>query len=107
MLADMSLVTTVRVRSLEIEEVVARIKQEIDTLEPRRRYMYVEWLFSHCQLMHGMFLDQSLVEWLSKMDEGELEYQQRLILLEAEWWKEQDENTFARLLQEHFAQRHL
>lgn len=106
MLADMSLVTTVGVQSLEIEEVVARIRQEIDALEPRRRYMYVEWLFSHCKLMHGMFLDQSLVEWLSKLDEDELEYQQRLILLEAEWWKEQDENTVARLLQEHFAQRH-
>jgi len=106
MLADFSLVTTVEARHLEIEEVVSQIKLEIDALEPRRKYLFVEWLFSHCKLVHGMFLDQSLIEWLSTMDDAELDYQHRLILLESDWWKEQDDHTIARLFRDHFGERH-
>ena len=105
MLADLSLVNPVELQAVDVEQVVAGIQQQIEALEPRRRFLYVEWLLAHCQLDQGLLLEQSLAEWLSGMNEEALAYQLGLILQEAAWWRSQDDPTVARLLGEHFGER--
>ena len=105
MLADLSLITTIGARSLEIEEVVAQVFQGIDALEPRRRYLCVEWLITHCKLTHGENLHCGLTAWLSGLPQDEVVHQGRLILMEIDWWMTQTDGTVERLLREHFAGR--
>ena len=107
MLADLSLITTIEARSLEIEEVIAQVFQEIDVLDPRRRYLCVEWLIAHCKLTHGENLHYGLAAWLSNLPQDEVVHQRRLILMEIDWWTAQTDGTVERLMREHFAGRRL
>lgn len=105
MLADLSLEITIRDQPLEIEEVVKQVFQGIDALDPRRRYLCVEWLIAHCKLTHGENLHCGLAAWLSRLPQDEVVHQRRLILMEIDWWMTQTDGTVERLMREHFAGR--
>lgn len=105
MLADLSLVTTIGARSLEMEEVVVQVFQGIDALEPRRRYLCVEWLIAHCKLTHGENLHCGLAAWLSGLPQDEVIHQVKLVRMEIDWWAAQTDRTVERLMQDHFAGR--
>jgi hypothetical protein len=84
---------------------VTQIFQGIDALDSRRRYLCVEWLIAHSKLTHGENLDCGLTTWLSGLPQDEVVHQEKLILMEIDWWLAQTEGTVERLLREHFAGR--
>jgi hypothetical protein len=88
-----------------MEEVAAQVFQGIDALEPRRRYLCVEWLIAHCQLTHGENLHGGLAAWLSGLPQEEVIHQVKLVRMEIDWWTAQTDGTVERLMWEHFAGR--
>lgn len=89
----------------DVIEVVEKIFQKFEQLDALRRYLFVEWLITHCHFVHGENIYHKLANWLSEMTAEDAKLQQDIISLEADWWANQTEETVQRLMTEHLSGR--
>src|SRR5690606_22653635 len=75
-------------------EMVERIQARYETLDPVRRYMFIEWLQTHSSRVRGAAsLCEGLTDWFGDMRRENLGWEFRLIMGEIEWWSGLDEHS--------------
>jgi len=88
--------------NLSVDEMVDSITAQIDELDPRRRYMFIEWLCAHgSQMQCTVNIRASLNAWLDAMPTDNTFWEYRIITNEINWWRDQNERTIDRLLLDH------
>ncbi len=88
--------------TLSVDEMVDSITTQIDALDPRRRYMFIEWLCAHSsQVKCVIDLSAGLNAWLDIMPAESTAWEYRTITNEIQWWQDQAERTVDRLMLEH------
>jgi len=89
-----------------VDEMVDFILSKIHTLDPRRRYMFIEWLCAHSsQVKCVIDIRAGLNAWLDSMPAESTAWEYRTITNEINWWCQQDEATMDRLILEHLRRR--
>lgn len=85
-----------------VDEMVDFISTQINALEPRRRYMFIEWLCAHSSRVKCVInLREGLSMWLDSMSVECAVREYRTITNEIGWWRNQDDNAMDRLILEH------
>jgi len=88
--------------NLSVDEMVDFILSKIHALDPRRRYMFIEWLCAHSsQVQCVINIRAGLNAWLDSMSAESTAWEYSTITNEINWWRQQDEYTVDRLILEH------
>lgn len=89
------------------DEMVRTILSDMDTLEPRRKYMFIVWLHAHnSQMKNAANLHEELSAWFDSLSSENARWEYRLITKEVEWWSSQSDKKVDLLMMEHFAGKH-
>jgi len=89
-----------------VDEMADFILSKIHALDPRRRYMFIEWLCAHSsQAQCVINIRAGLNAWLDSMSAESTAWEYRTIINEINWWRQQDQHTVDRLILEHL-ERH-
>jgi hypothetical protein len=65
---------------------VDEILVHLETLDPRRKYMFINWLQAHCgQLKTTVNVCEGLTAWLESMRYENIQQEYRLIMVEINW----------------------
>ena len=92
--------------TLSVDEMVDSITTQIAALDPRRRYMFIEWLCAHSsQVQCVIDLRAGLSAWLDSMSAGSTAWEYRTLTNEIDWWCDQDEVAMDRLILDHLRRR--
>ena len=90
------------ISSMVVDEMVDCISTQIDTLDPRRRYMLIEWLCAHTSRVQCVInFREGLNGWFDAMPAECAIWEYRTITSEIDWWRGQDDNAIDRLILEH------
>jgi len=88
--------------TLSVDEMMDSITTQIDTLDPRRRYMFIEWLCAHStRVKCAVDIQAGLNAWLNAMPAESTAWEFRTITNEIHWWRDQSERNVDRLMLEH------
>lgn len=88
--------------TLSVDEIVDSITAQIDALDPRRRYMFIEWLCAHSsQVKCVTDIRAGLNAWVDAMPAESTSWEFRTITNEIHWWRDQTERTVDRLILDH------
>jgi hypothetical protein len=91
---------------LTTDEMVRTILAQIDTLEPRRKYMFMAWMHAHnSQMKNVTNLQEGLSVWFDSLPSENAQWEYRLIIKEVEWWSSQGDRKVDLLMMEHFSER--
>src|SRR5258706_6829721 len=89
-----------------VDEMVDFISTQINELDPRRRYMFIEWLCAHTNCVKCVFsLREGMNMWFDSIPAECAVREYRTITNEIGWWQRQDANVLDRLILDHL-QRH-
>lgn len=92
--------------TLSVDEMVDFITTQIDALDPRRRYMFIEWLCAHSsQVKCVIDLRAGLNAWLDSMSAESTAWEYLTITNEIHWWRDQTERNVDRLILDHLRRR--
>ena len=92
--------------TLSVDEMVDFILSKIHTLDPRRRYMFIEWLCAHSsQVKCVIDLRAGLNAWLDSMSAESTAWEYSTLTNEIDWWRDQDEGAMDRLILDHLRRR--
>ena len=84
---------------LTVAEMVDEILVCFSTLDPRRKYMFVEWLQAHSgQAKNTNSVCEGLTAWLESMQHENNQREYRLVLDEIEWWRTLDDQYLAKIM---------
>lgn len=84
---------------LTVAEMVDAILVCFETLEPRRKYMFIEWLQAHTgQVKTTGTVCECLTAWLESMEQDSVQWEYRLIMDEIGWWDSLDEQSLTRIM---------
>lgn len=84
---------------LTVAEMVDEILVCFKTLEPRRKYMFIEWLQAHAgQVQTAITVCECLTAWLESMEQDNVQWEYRLIMDEIGWWDSLDEQSLTRIM---------
>ena len=77
------------------DEILARYK----TLDPRRKYMFIEWLQAHSgTVKNTVNVGEGLTVWLESMPHKNIRREYHLIMDEIEWWGHLDEQSLTKIM---------
>jgi len=94
------------ISNMVVDEMVDFIATQIDALDPRRRYMFIEWLCAHgIQEQCILNFREGLHNWFDAMPAECAVWEYRLITTEINWWRDQDDKTLDRLMLDHLRRR--
>ena len=92
--------------TLSVDEMVDFILSKIHTLDPRRRYMFIEWLCAHTSRVKCVInLRAGLNMWFDTLPAENTNWEYHLITNEIDWWQRQDDNVLDRLILDHLRRR--
>lgn len=75
-----------------------------DELNLHRKYLFLEWLYSHnSQMRHSRNFRNSLTTWLESLQYDCAVWEYTLLLKEITWWKGLDEVSFTEMMIDHFS----
>jgi hypothetical protein len=84
---------------LTVSEMVEQIQVRYETLDPRRKYMFIEWLQAHSdRVKTAVRVCEGLTAWLEAMQHENLRWEFRLIMDEIDWWGNLDEESLTRMV---------
>jgi hypothetical protein len=84
---------------LSVEEMVDRILFRFETLAPRRKYMFINWLQAHSgQVKNTVNVCEGLTAWLESMQHENIQWEYRLIMDEIDWWGNLDERSLTKIM---------
>lgn len=82
-----------------VPEMVDAIQSRYETLDPRRKYMFIEWLQAHSgRVKTAVDICEGLMAWLESMPYENLRWEFRLILTEIDWWSNLDERSLTGMM---------
>ena len=82
-----------------VAEIVEAIQSRYETLDPRRKYMFIEWLHAHSsRVKTAVSICEGLTAWFEGMPYENLRREFRLILTEIDWWSNLDERSLTRMM---------
>ena len=82
-----------------VAEMVDEILARFSTLEPRRKYMFIEWLRAHSDSEKNIVnVSQGLTTWLESIPQEKTQWEYSLILDEIGWWVKLDERSLAKIM---------
>lgn len=82
-----------------VAEMVEAIRSRYETLDPRRRYMFIEWLHAHSdQVKTARTVNEGLAAWFESMRCENLQGEYRLIMDEIDWWGSLDECSLSKIM---------
>jgi hypothetical protein len=85
---------------------VSDILSQMETLEPRRKYMFITWLHAHnSKMKNAKNVREGLSVWFDSMPCENAQWEYRLIKDEIGWWRNQNEPKVDLLMIDHFAER--
>lgn len=88
------------------DDMVGDILSQMETLEPRRKYMFIMWLYAHNnQLKNAKNVSEGLSVWFDSMPCENAQWEYRLIKDEIGWWRNQNERKVDLLMIDHFTER--
>lgn len=80
-------------------EMVEAIQSRYETLDPRRKYMFIEWLHAHSSRMKtAVTVYEGLTAWFESMRYENLQWEYRLIMDEIDWWSNLDEHALSKIM---------
>jgi len=84
---------------LTVAEMVDEVLDRFETLDPRRKYMFIEWLQAHGgQVKNTVIVCEGLTAWLESMQHENVQWEYRLIMDEIDWWRSLDERSLTRIM---------
>ena len=82
-----------------VSEMVEQIQFRYETLDPRRKYMFIEWLHAHSsRVKTAITVYEGLTAWFEAMQHENLRWEFRLIMDEIDWWCNLDEHSLTRIM---------
>ncbi len=82
-----------------VADMVKAIQSRYETLEPRRQYMFIEWLHAHSHRVNtAITVYDGLMAWLEAMGCENLPWEYRLIMDEIDWWSNLDERSLTKIM---------
>ena len=89
---------------LTVAEMADEILARYETLDPRRKYMFIEWLQAHSSAVKNTInVGEGLTVWLESIPEEKMQQEYRLILDEIGWWVNLDEQSLTKIMLADFA----
>jgi hypothetical protein len=89
---------------ISVSQIAAYIITQITSLESTRRKLFLNWLFAHSnQVTNGSDLNRiqdSLVDWFESLSEADVLREYYLVTGEVRWWRNQEDETLAMMLDE-------
>ena len=84
---------------LTVTEMVKEIQARCETLDPCRRYMFIEWLQAHnSRVKTAVSVCEGLESWFESMQSESRRWEYRLIMSEIDWWNNLDEQSLTRIM---------
>lgn len=84
---------------LSVTEMVDEILIYFETLDPRRKYMFVEWLQAHSsQVKNAVNVCEGLTVWLESLRYENLQSEYHLLMDEIGWWGNLDEQSLTKIM---------
>lgn len=84
---------------LTVAEMVDEVLDRFETLDPRRKYMFIEWLQAHgSQVKNTVTVCEGLTAWLESMQHENVQWEYRLIMDEIDWWRSLDERSLTKIM---------
>lgn len=78
---------------------VEHIQSRYETLDPRRKYMFIEWLRAHSnRVKAAVSICEGWTAWLEGLPCENLGREFRLIMAELDWWSDLDERSLTRMM---------
>jgi len=82
-----------------VAEMVDGILVRFSTLDPRRKYMFIEWLQAHSgKVKNTNNVCEGLTAWFESMRYENVQWEYRLIMDEIGWWGNLDEQSLAKIM---------
>jgi hypothetical protein len=82
-----------------VAAMVEAIQSRYETLDPRRKYMFIEWLHAHgSRVKTAVGICEGLTARLEGMPYEDLRWEFRLIMAEVDWWGNLDEHSLVRIM---------
>lgn len=84
---------------LTVPEMVEEIQARYETLDPCRRYMFIEWLQAHnSRVKTAVSVYEGLESWFESMHCDNRRWEYRLIMCEIDWWNNLDEQSLTKIM---------
>ena len=84
---------------LTVAEMVDEVLVRFGTLDPRRKYMFIEWLQAHGgKVKNTANVCEGLTTWLESMQQENIQWEYRLIMDEIDWWGNLDEQALTKIM---------
>jgi hypothetical protein len=84
---------------LTVAEMLEEIQARYETLDPGRRYMFIEWLRAHSSRVKAVAsVCEGLDSWFESMQSQNRRSEYHLIISEIDWWKNLDEQSLTRIM---------
>lgn len=84
---------------LTVAEMVDEILACFDTLDPCRKFMFIEWLQAHSgQVKNTVNVCEGLTAWLESVQHENIQWEYRLIMNEIEWWGNLSEQSLTKIM---------
>lgn len=84
---------------LTVAEMVEAIQSRNEMLDPRRKYMFIEWLQAHnSRVKTAITVYEGLTAWFESMCYENLQWEYRLIMDEIDWWSHLDECSLTKIM---------
>jgi hypothetical protein len=84
---------------LTVTEMVDEILVRFETLDPRRKYMFIKWSQAHCDKVTNIVsVCEDVTAWLESMRHENIQWEYRLILDEIDWWSNLDEKPLTKIM---------
>ena len=78
-----------------VDEILVRF----ETLDSRRKYMFIEWLQAHGgKVKNTITVCEGLTAWLESMQHENMQWEYRIIMHEIDWWGNLDEQSFSKIM---------
>lgn len=84
---------------LTLAEMVDEIIVCFETLDSRRKYMFIEWLQAHSgTVKNTVTICEGLIAWLESMQPENIQREYCLIMGEIGWWGNLDEQSLTKIM---------
>ena len=84
---------------LTVAEMVDEILIRFGRLDPSRKYMFIKWLQAHaCPMKNTVNTCEGLTAWLESMQQENIQWEYRLIMVEIGWWGNLDEQSLTKIM---------
>ena len=84
---------------LTVPEIVDEVMVCFETLDPRRKYMFIRWLQAHSSpVKNAVTICAGLTSWLGSMPPENMQWEHHLLMDEIGWWCNLDERSLTKIM---------